>query len=40
MEEEELLTQDIVSVTLTEEQEEILWSEHYDKMREQIYGEL
>jgi hypothetical protein len=38
--EEELLTQDIVNVTLTEEQEEILWSEHYDKMREQIYGEL
>jgi hypothetical protein len=38
--EEELLTQDIVNVTLTEEQEEILWWEHYDKIREQQYGEL
>jgi hypothetical protein len=38
--EEELLTQDIVSVTLTEEQEEILWWEHYDKIKEQIYGKL
>jgi hypothetical protein len=38
--EEELLTQDIVNVTLTEEQEEILWWEHYDKIKEQQYGEL
>lgn len=38
--EEESLTQGIVNVTLTEEQEEILWWEHYDKIKEQIYGEL
>jgi hypothetical protein len=37
---EELHTQDIVNVTLTEEQEEILWWEHYDNIKEQIYGEL
>ena len=38
--EEESLTQGIVNVTLTEEQEEILWWEHYDRIKEQIYGEL
>jgi hypothetical protein len=36
--EEELLTQDIVNVTLTKEQEEILWWEHYDKIRELLNG--